>query len=49
MQGLIRQRIQRLRKSLVRAWRFLIDQDYYQKQGHDFKESIRLARDTVYR
>jgi len=49
MRGLIRARLQRIRKSLVRTWRFLLDQDYYQKQGHTFRESVQLARDTVYR
>lgn len=49
MRTLIRSRLQRIRKSLARAWRFLLDQDYYQKQGHGFKRSIEMARDTVYR
>lgn len=49
MPGLIRARIQRIRKNLLGVWRFLLDQDYYQKQGHTFRKSVQLARDTVYR
>lgn len=45
----LRRRVDRAKKALVRAGRFISDVHYYWWQiGHRFRRALELARDTIY-